>query len=107
MTLRNTSGKFNIPGFGRKNSEGPTSPARASGSESPSGHGREPSGSFAGLGNKLGKTIAHQSIIPSLGNQENRLLQEWVGPLPPPLPRAGADGQQLTAAVSSRRRRVS
>ena len=31
---------------------------------------------FDGIGKKLGKSLAHQSFMPSLGNQDLRALQE-------------------------------
>ena len=31
---------------------------------------------FDGFGKKLGKTFAHQSLLPSLGNKDQRALQE-------------------------------
>ncbi len=39
------------------------------------GGGGGPS-AFDGLGRKLGKSIAHTSLLPSLGNQDLRALQE-------------------------------
>lgn len=35
-----------------------------------------PGNTFDGLGRKLGKSIAHQSLLPSLGNKDVRALQE-------------------------------
>jgi hypothetical protein len=35
-----------------------------------------PGVTFDGLGRKLGKSIAHQSLLPSLGNKDVRALQE-------------------------------
>lgn len=98
MTLRSTSGKFSLPSFGRKAStaqDGPGSPIRSNGNqyEDPGSPGREGGFSFGngnsnggggsggnnafdGLGKKLGKSIAHQSLLPGLGNKEQRALQE-------------------------------
>lgn len=87
MTLRNSSGKFSLPSFGRKASgvhDGPASPSRPNGNpyDDPASPGREGNGfslgngGGEGFGRKLGKSIAHQSILPSLGNKEQRALQE-------------------------------
>jgi hypothetical protein len=35
-----------------------------------------PGATFDGFGKKLGKTFAHQSLLPSLGNKDQRALQE-------------------------------
>lgn len=90
MSLRNASGKFSMPTFGRKNTvDGPSSPSatrqNATGyydDDYSPGKDRDRDGSggvrFDELGRKLGKTIAHQSLLPSLGNRELRSLQEWV-----------------------------
>ncbi|ORY20374.1 Eisosome component PIL1-domain-containing protein [Naematelia encephala] len=84
MTLRNTSGKFSLPSFGRKASgaDGPaTSPSRGGGNgyddDGGSPH-RDGSSGFSGLGEKLGKSIAHQSLLPVLGNKDMRLLQDVI-----------------------------
>ena len=98
MTLRNTSGKFSLSNFGRKASgapahdgpsssdrtnghysDDPGSPVREGGSGFLGGGGNGNSnggGGFDGLGKKLGKSIAHQSLLPGLGNKEQRILQE-------------------------------
>jgi hypothetical protein len=108
MTFRNTSGKFSLSSFGRRQpsySGGPESPGVGSsgngvGSNSnPNGNGREGGFSFPhfgqagnddredfspradggaggpGLGWTLGKKIAHQSLLPALGNQDLKSLQ--------------------------------
>jgi hypothetical protein len=86
MSMRNTSGKFSIP-FGRKSEKTPASPTGngpthgrffSSGGGSGDddfGPGGQTGGSGSG-GLNLGKRIAHQSLIPGLGNQELRQLQE-------------------------------
>lgn len=119
MTLRNASGKFALPSFGRSKNQanhestpaqsrvssstynsGPA-PTMTSGDSEPSsprfaestrsgstggggmamggggggGGGGGPS-AFDGIGRKLGKSIAHTSLLPSLGNQDLRALQE-------------------------------
>lgn len=87
MTLRNTSGKFSLAHFGRKASgaghDGPSSADRTNGhySDDPGSPVRENGGGgggggLDGLGKKLGKSIAHQSLLPGLGNKEQRVLQE-------------------------------
>ena len=88
--MRTTSGKFTIP-FGRKSdSKGPASPTTTgpshgrffSGSGGGGGSGDDdfgPGGNGGGSGSgglNLGKRIAHQSLIPGLGNQDLRQLQE-------------------------------
>ena len=86
MGMRNTSGKFSIP-FGRKSDKTPASPTGngpthgrffSSGGGSGDddfGPGGQTGGSGSG-GLNLGKRFAHQSLIPGLGNQELRQLQE-------------------------------
>ena len=88
--LRNASGKFSIPSFGRKVSgvqDTPNSPQRVNGYIEESSPPRDSFGSAGGggagsglggdgLGKKLGKSLAHQSLLPSLGNQDLRALQE-------------------------------
>lgn len=111
MTLRNASGKFSLPSFGRNKNqshhESTPSQSRVSSSTYGSGPGAvvtsgesEPSSprvadsmmsggsggglggggggpsAFDGIGRKLGKSIAHTSLLPSLGNQDLRALQE-------------------------------
>ena len=102
MSLRGTSGKFSLPTFGRKHSADPNSPSRMQGEDfgpaSPSrengyfsgdggsgggggggGGSRVVSGgreALDGFGKNLGKKIAHQSLLPALGNKEARPLQE-------------------------------
>jgi len=85
MSMRNTSGKFTIP-FGRKSDKTPASPTGngpthgrffSSGGGSGDddfGPGGEKGSGSGGL--NLGKRIAHQSLIPGLGNQDLRQLQE-------------------------------
>ena len=85
MGMRNTSGKFTIP-FGRKSDKTPASPTGtgpthgrffSSGGGSGDddfGPGGEKGSGSGGL--NLGKRIAHQSLIPGLGNQDLRQLQE-------------------------------
>jgi hypothetical protein len=85
MSMRNTSGKFSIP-FGRKSDKTPASPTGngpthgrffSSGGGSGDddfGPGGEKGNGSGGL--NLGKRIAHQSLIPGLGNQDLRQLQE-------------------------------
>lgn len=120
MTFRNTSGKFSLSGFGRRQpsySGGPESPglggptggggggtgvngspggnADSNGGSgfmssftnfgqagnddredaSPRVEGGGGGGGGPGLGWTLGKKIAHQSLLPALGNQELRSLQ--------------------------------
>ncbi|WVW85327.1 hypothetical protein I302_107365 [Kwoniella bestiolae CBS 10118] len=91
MTLRNTSGKFSLSNFGRKVSGAvePNSPTRTSNhnqtasgytdDESPSRetHGGNGAG-FDGFGKKLKGTLAHQSILPGLGNKDMRALQDII-----------------------------
>jgi len=107
MTLRNASGKFSLPSFGRKshhstNSDGSSSPSRVTSGSYPAGGGGgggggggptvsihssgydgdslSPGGAggagLGGIGNKIGKSIAHTRLLPALGNQDLRLLQE-------------------------------
>ncbi|OCF57747.1 hypothetical protein L486_05212 [Kwoniella mangroviensis CBS 10435] len=93
MTLRNTSGKFSLSNFGRKVSGAvePNSPTRTSNhnqhasgytdDESPyrETHGGSGNGAgFDGLGKKLKGTLAHQSILPGLGNKDMRALQDII-----------------------------
>jgi hypothetical protein len=85
MSMRNTSGKFTIP-FGRKSDKTPASPTGtgpthgrffSSGGGSGDddfGPGGEKGSGSGGL--NLGKRIAHQRLIPGLGNQDLRQLQE-------------------------------
>lgn len=50
-----------------------------SGNDEPGSPGVRESGTgptFDGLGKKLGKTFAHQSLLPALGNKDQRALQE-------------------------------
>ncbi|WRT68663.1 uncharacterized protein IL334_005642 [Kwoniella shivajii] len=82
MTLRNTSGKFSLSNFGRKVSGAiePNSPTRNNDrytdDESPA---RDTFGvAFDGLGKKLKGTLAHQSILPGLGNKDMRALQDII-----------------------------
>jgi len=96
MSLRGPSGKFSLAHFGRKasgahndgtsNGNGygndyPDSPTREGGSGFMSGGGGGGSGGngsnpLDGIGKKLGKSLAHQSLVPGLGNKEQRTLQE-------------------------------
>ena len=90
MSMRGPSGKFSLANFGRKasgthdgvqngyGSEMPESPTREGGSGFMSGGGGGGNGSspLDGLGKKLGKSLAHQSLLPGLGNKEQRSLQE-------------------------------
>ncbi|KAK4689622.1 hypothetical protein P7C73_g485, partial [Tremellales sp. Uapishka_1] len=87
MTLRNTSGKFSLPSFGRKASgqlNEPDSPSRHYGDDDYySSHNRESSGGqggspFDGFGKKLGKSLAHTSLLPALGNKDLRALQDVI-----------------------------
>jgi hypothetical protein len=85
MSMRNTSGKFTIP-FGRKSDKTPASPTGtgpthgrffSSGGGSGDddfGPGGEKGSGSGGL--NIGKRIAHQRLIPGLGNQDLRQLQE-------------------------------
>ena len=95
--LRNASAKFSLANLGRKVSDSPNSPGRwnnnndsdlspprgadtSGGSLGPNGPGGGPAekGGIAldAFGKKLGKSIAHQSLLPGLGNQDLRALQE-------------------------------
>lgn len=96
MTLRNASGKFSLP-FGRKSNDS-SQPRQSSSTYSSGGQTQslapqdaepptspmapEPTSAGSapgeGFGSKLGKKIAHTSLMPSLGNQDLRELQEWV-----------------------------
>lgn len=92
MTLRNTSGKFSLPTFGRRNTsgDGPSSPSatRTNGNGYYDDDGYSPgkerdrdrdgtgAGGLDALGKKLAKGIAHQSLLPGLGNRDLRALQE-------------------------------
>ncbi|WWC71314.1 uncharacterized protein I206_105268 [Kwoniella pini CBS 10737] len=94
MTLRNTSGKFSLSNFGRKvsgvgepnsptrstNNNQNNSGARYSDDESPSreNHGGGNGAGFDGIGKKLKGTLAHQSILPALGNKDTRALQDII-----------------------------
>ncbi|WWC63574.1 uncharacterized protein I303_106178 [Kwoniella dejecticola CBS 10117] len=97
MTLRNTSGKFSLSNFGRKVSGAvePNSPTRStnnnnnnintsggprySDDESPSRETHSGNGAgFDGFGKKLKGTLAHQSILPGLGNKDMRALQDII-----------------------------
>ncbi|KAL7422528.1 hypothetical protein Q5752_003176 [Cryptotrichosporon argae] len=93
MTLRNASGKFSLP-FGRKGpNDAPVSPssrqpsgtyaADDSDPSSPIGNGGSGGGglntaAFDGLGKKIGKSIAHTSLLPGLGNKDLRALQDVI-----------------------------
>ncbi|WWC90445.1 uncharacterized protein L201_005380 [Kwoniella dendrophila CBS 6074] len=84
MTLRNTSGKFSLSNFGRKVSGAiePNSPTRTTnnnggGYTDDESHGGNGAG-FDGLGKKLKGTLAHQSILPGLGNKDMRALQDII-----------------------------
>lgn len=103
MALRSTSGKFGLPSFGRRRgsdsqpqsriASGATAPPAAAGGDSedaqalasPTATTFSPShnhtnsssgGHLDGLGKKLGKKVAHTSLLPALGNQDLRTLQE-------------------------------
>lgn len=103
MALRSTSGKFGLPSFGRRrgsdsqpssriasgsaapqgagsgdNDESLASPTTATGSNfSPShNYSNSTGGHLDGLGKKIGKKVAHTSLLPALGNQDLRALQE-------------------------------
>ena len=101
MSLRNTSGKFSLPSFGRKATDtAPNSPGglghngydestpapqregggmgMGMGAGGGGGTGGAGGGGIAldGLGRKLGKSLAHQSLLPGLGNKDFRVLQE-------------------------------
>ena len=89
MTLRNSSGKFSLPSFARRNTAGepPSSPSHTNGTGVYDDDGNSPGrerdssgggvgGGFDGFGRKLGKSIAHQSLLPGLGNRDLRALQE-------------------------------
>ncbi|CAK9782025.1 hypothetical protein CC85DRAFT_330599 [Cutaneotrichosporon oleaginosum] len=119
MTLRNASGKFSLPTFGRSkhNQHHDSAPAQSrvssstynsgppqtltSGESEPSsprapesmmsgstgggmglggagGAGGGGPSAFDGIGRKLGKSIAHTSLLPSLGNQDLRALQDVI-----------------------------
>ncbi len=94
MTLRNTSGKFSLPTFGRKNtSDGPSSPsAKTNGRDYYDDDGYSPGrearnrDSRAGnagaqldaFGKKVVQSLAHQSLLPALANRDLRSLQESV-----------------------------
>lgn len=85
MSMRNTSGKFTIP-FGRKSdNKTPASPtgtgpthgrffSTGGSGDDDFGPGGEKGSGSGGL--NLGKRIAHQRLIPGLGNQDLRQLQE-------------------------------
>ena len=86
MSMRNTSGKFTIP-FGRKSDKTPASPTGTGPTHgrffsSGGGSGDDdfgPGGQTGGSGSgglNIGKRIAHQRLIPGLGNQDLRQLQE-------------------------------
>ncbi|WVQ79699.1 hypothetical protein IAT38_001799 [Cryptococcus sp. DSM 104549] len=88
MSLRNTSGKFSLSSFGRKVSgvqDPPSSPGNApatsngnhtydddAGSPTNSGSG------FDGFGKKLKGSLAHQHLLPALGNKDVRALQDII-----------------------------
>jgi hypothetical protein len=102
MALRNASSKFSMPSFGRKsnanasqpngintsagydpNAAGASSPRVTSGTYGASVHsgddaagGNSGGRGLDGIGRKIGKSIAHTRLIPALGNQDLRLLQE-------------------------------
>ncbi|WWD19293.1 hypothetical protein CI109_103751 [Kwoniella shandongensis] len=90
MTLRNTSGKFSLSNFGRKVSGvgEPTSPTRTNGhsggygdddvAASPGRDGHGGGVAFDGLGRKLKGSLAHQSLLPALGNKDVRALQDII-----------------------------
>ncbi|EIW68385.1 hypothetical protein TREMEDRAFT_74265 [Tremella mesenterica DSM 1558] len=94
MSLRGASGKFSLPSFGRKNTgTEPTSPSREYGNDSDfspasptreNGHSAGGGGGGGGLvgmdnfGRSLGKKIAHQSLLPALGNKDQRALQDII-----------------------------
>jgi hypothetical protein len=79
MSLRGPSGKFSLANFGRKASGtgGNDGPSNGFAHESPDSPTRETgSNSLDGFGKKLGKSLAHNSLLPGLGNKEQRTLQE-------------------------------
>jgi hypothetical protein len=78
MTLRNTSGKFSLSHFGRKpsQSESPSSSYGVGNDEDREREGGSGGSAFDGLGKKLGKSLAHTSLLPALGNSDLRVLQE-------------------------------
>lgn len=106
MALRSTSGKFGLPSFGRRRgSDSQPSSRIVSGAAPGAGsgdndslaspttgqhsnflpshsHSHSQSGGGSGggtlgvIGNKLGKKVAHTSLLPALGNQDLRALQE-------------------------------
>ncbi|ORX38258.1 Eisosome component PIL1-domain-containing protein [Kockovaella imperatae] len=109
---RNTSGKFSLGSFGRKVSglgDGQTSPARTthggghnheySDDASPSSGGA--GAGFDGLGKKLGKSIAHQSLLPGLGNQDLRALQDIITTEKGVLQAADKIGQETAKAAAA------
>lgn len=100
MALRSASGKFGLPSFGRRrgsdsqpqsrivsgaaptsgDNESLASPTAGNSNFAPT-HAHTPSsgggsGTLGGIGNKLGKKVAHTSLLPALGNQDLRALQE-------------------------------
>lgn len=98
MALRSTSGKFGLPSFGRRRGSDSQPQSRiVSGAAPPNvdndslaspppgsnfspahahSHSGGGSGTLGVIGNKLGKKVAHTSLLPALGNQDLRALQE-------------------------------
>ncbi|EKD02677.1 hypothetical protein A1Q2_02907 [Trichosporon asahii var. asahii CBS 8904] len=101
MALRSASGKFGLPSFGRRRGSDSQPQSRiVSGAAPTSGDeslasptagnsnfapthahthsGGGGSGTLGGIGNKLGKKVAHTSLLPALGNQDLRALQDVI-----------------------------
>lgn len=104
MALRSTSGKFGLPSFGRRRGSESQPSSRIVSGSAPTGSGDNDSlaspttgqhsnfspahghthssgggggsGTLGVIGNKLGKKVAHTSLLPALGNQDLRALQE-------------------------------
>ena len=76
MAPRTASGKFSLSNFGRKVSDTQYSPSRTQYDEDGSTTSPTTGTGNTGLGKKIGHKIAHQTLLPALGNKDLRVLQE-------------------------------